>query len=667
MASSDDKELDKLLENAIKLENRSAIARHNRSSENKETMQQELERRQAEIRAKRQQEARAIAEQRRKEEERIRLQEEFAKKQVARAKVEKEAEQRRKAAIEQAAFEAELRRQKMIGDITSQGTEDEIDSMLGGLGLSTTKLGSYHKLSQNNIEEDDFFDSYNAKRSMELEKYESSLRNSSHSGGRHHGDHSGRHGETRRSEDRNNEGSSHSYSKNRSHESSEQKKHSERKSINESLSGIEKASRKKNVHEENHKHKTDEEIELDFIAQYEREILDEEGKLKEDTIFSRREEKDKASVQKNKKSKNKSRAKQKEEKAKAKATEKNKLKEQRLQKKREKQELKEQRKAEKEPIDFTRGDVYKVAGIVLLVAMIGAAGYFGRIMYIQYQANKEFENLAAQVNDISQIDDQQDILADKIYFTEDESESEINDTENNTEEPKDDSSQTNTKPEKERDKNKKKAKLTYNQINKKLKLQVPKKNLDWDKIKKVNSDIYAWIYIPNTNIDYPILQSDKGEEYYLNRNMNGTDGKPGCIFTQNLNGKDFKDYNTVIYGHNMRAGTMFRTLHNFEDAEFFKKNPFVYIYTPVGNLVYEIFEAYTGTDAHILKNNDFHTEEGYGEYLDEIINNNIGIHRGGINVTTRNHIITLSTCTSVSDQRWLVHGVLVNDPSIYNE
>ena len=70
---------------------------------------------------------------------------------------------------------------------------------------------------------------------------------------------------------------------------------------------------------------------------------------------------------------------------------------------------------------------------------------------------------------------------------------------------------------------------------------------------------------------------------------------------------------------------------------------------------------------HILKRkeNDFSTKEGYEAYLDKILNNNIGIHRKGIDVTSKNRIITLSTCTSVSDQRWLVQGILVNDPNVY--
>ena len=289
------------------------------------------------------------------------------------------------------------------------------------------------------------------------------------------------------------------------------------------------------------------------------------------------------------------------------------------------------------------------------MGLIGVSSVYGHSLYIKYKANKDFEELQAQVNDVSNIGEDENILSDNYVYEEDTQSNNIESNGEKEEEKEDKSSK----------KDKEDKKLTYNEILKELDIEVPAKKLDWNELKSVNSDIYAWIYIPNTKIDYPILQSSKGEEYYLNRNMGGSEGKPGCIFTQDLNSKDFTDYNTVIYGHNMRSGEMFRTLHNFSDADFFKKNPYVYIYTKKGVLVYEIFEAYNGSDEHILKTNDFSTKEGYEAYLDKILNNNIGIHRKGIDVTSKNRIITLSTCTSVSDQRWLVQGILVNDPNVY--
>ncbi len=195
---------------------------------------------------------------------------------------------------------------------------------------------------------------------------------------------------------------------------------------------------------------------------------------------------------------------------------------------------------------------------------------------------------------------------------------------------------------------------------------VPVKYLDWDMLHEINADIYAWIYIPNTNIDYPLLQHPTEESYYLEHNLDGSAGKPGCIYSQRLNSKDFTDYNTVLYGHNMEDGTMFHTLHNFEEADFFEQNRYIYIYTQEKVLIYEIFAAYRYSDEHILYSYDFESKEGFQAYLDDVfavhdINANF---RENMGITTDNHIITLSTCVAETEvQRLLVQGVLVNEPA----
>lgn len=196
-----------------------------------------------------------------------------------------------------------------------------------------------------------------------------------------------------------------------------------------------------------------------------------------------------------------------------------------------------------------------------------------------------------------------------------------------------------------------------------LGVEIPEKNLDWDVLRETNKDIYAWIYIPETNVDYPVLQSETDDEYYLMHNLDGSYGYPGCIFTQLLNSKDFTDYNTVLYGHNMKNGTMFRTLHYYQNEEFFYNNSYIYIYTENGVLVYEIFAAYNAGDEHILNTYDLRTEEGFASYLDTVKEGAYlgGYIRADVEVTTANHIITLSTCTDQSDERYLVQAVLIND------
>ena len=198
-----------------------------------------------------------------------------------------------------------------------------------------------------------------------------------------------------------------------------------------------------------------------------------------------------------------------------------------------------------------------------------------------------------------------------------------------------------------------------------LGIEVPDKNLDWDSLHAMNPDIYAWIYIPNTNVDYPILQHPSEDNYYLEHNLDGSKGYPGCIYTQSQNRKDFSDFNTVIYGHNMKNGSMFRSLHYFEDADFFEQNPYAYIYTEQGALVYHIYAAYETDNSHILNTNDFTSEEGINAYLEKAYAAKSwnGNYRDGVEICAQNRIITLSTCVSgKASKRYVVQGVLINAP-----
>ena len=178
---------------------------------------------------------------------------------------------------------------------------------------------------------------------------------------------------------------------------------------------------------------------------------------------------------------------------------------------------------------------------------------------------------------------------------------------------------------------------------------------------ETNEDVYAWITIPGTVIDYPILQHATDNTYYLNYNIDGSYGYPGCIYTENLNSKDFTDNNTVIYGHNMKNGTMFAGLHKFEDAAFFEEHTKVYIYTPEKELNYTIFAAYIYDDRHLLYSFDFADSQVYATYLEDIQNMRSmnALIREDITVTAEDKIITLVTCIgNQPSKRLLVQAVL---------
>lgn len=195
-------------------------------------------------------------------------------------------------------------------------------------------------------------------------------------------------------------------------------------------------------------------------------------------------------------------------------------------------------------------------------------------------------------------------------------------------------------------------------------VDIPEKNLDWDALHEENEDIYAWIYVPDTDVDYPVFRHPTDNSYYLNHNIDGSEGYPGCIYTEDYNAMDFSDLHTVLYGHNLKDGTMFTSLHNFEDPALFEEDHYIFIYTEDGAYAYQIFAAYEYDKIHLLDNFDYSNEYVYGNFLNSIFKtgDRAANVRSDIPVTTEDRIITLSTCTEDhnAELRYLVTGVLIN-------
>ncbi|MDO4977728.1 MAG: class B sortase [Eubacteriales bacterium] len=191
------------------------------------------------------------------------------------------------------------------------------------------------------------------------------------------------------------------------------------------------------------------------------------------------------------------------------------------------------------------------------------------------------------------------------------------------------------------------------------------KKINFEKLHEYNDELIAWIYVKGTKIDYPIARHEgEDQTFYLNYDMYKEPSYSGCIYMEDLNAADFTDNNTIIYGHNMRNGTMFKGLHQFEDMKFFEKNKYIYIYLPDRTLVYEIFASYITDDMHILSAYDFTNEKVYAEYLANITDPHVmGANvREGTQLTTDDTIITLSTCVGGQpEERYLVQGVLKYD------
>lgn len=183
-------------------------------------------------------------------------------------------------------------------------------------------------------------------------------------------------------------------------------------------------------------------------------------------------------------------------------------------------------------------------------------------------------------------------------------------------------------------------------------------------IQKEMPDVYGWIEIPGTKVNYPVVQREDNNLYYLDRTPEGSSNIEGSIFSEDYNRRDFTDPVTVLYGHNMKNGDMFGELHLFEDKSFFDANRDLYIYLKDKKLTYRIFAAVLFDNRHIMQSYDFSSEDSFLLFIREImsIRNMRSNVDGDVSILPTDKILTLSTCHGMgSDYRYLVLGVLQNN------
>lgn len=176
-----------------------------------------------------------------------------------------------------------------------------------------------------------------------------------------------------------------------------------------------------------------------------------------------------------------------------------------------------------------------------------------------------------------------------------------------------------------------------------------------------NEDIYAWITVPGTVIDYPVLQDPDNLDYYLDHNVDRSSGYPGCIYSQYLNSTEWDDPNTVLYGHNMKNGSMFAGLHQYEDPQFLEENQYIYIFTEGYVRVYHIFGAYEFDNRHLLLTMDMNDSFEFSKYLTEVqkLKGMKDHFLEDVPVSIEDKLLTLETCiANKPDKRYIVQAVL---------
>ena len=178
---------------------------------------------------------------------------------------------------------------------------------------------------------------------------------------------------------------------------------------------------------------------------------------------------------------------------------------------------------------------------------------------------------------------------------------------------------------------------------------------DFEKLKEENPDTIGWIHIPDTKISYPIVQGTDND-FYLKHDFNGEASVAGSIYLDYESEGDFEGRNNILYGHNMKNGSMFGHLKKFaEDQETYNKSKYFWILTPDKNYRYEIISAYTtgvNSDTYTLFKGP---GDEFQSYL-ETIKGYSEIQTDPGELTIKDKIVTLSTCTGNESTRFVVQG-----------
>lgn len=188
---------------------------------------------------------------------------------------------------------------------------------------------------------------------------------------------------------------------------------------------------------------------------------------------------------------------------------------------------------------------------------------------------------------------------------------------------------------------------------------------DFDKLREKNPDIYSWIMVPNTDVDYPVLQSEE-DNYYLSHDVDKKEATAGAIYSNACNSTNNSDVITILYGHDMKNGTMFASLHQFDEEEFFEDNTEIFLEDPKGMGTYKIYGVFNYNDDYIPAKFDLISWVGEEAFLASLKacaeeGNAITHVRDDVKIASGDKLLVLSTCISgQDDRRFLVVAVLDN-------
>lgn len=182
--------------------------------------------------------------------------------------------------------------------------------------------------------------------------------------------------------------------------------------------------------------------------------------------------------------------------------------------------------------------------------------------------------------------------------------------------------------------------------------------VNFDELMNINADTVGWIrfYPEPAQINYPVVQGPDND-LYLSKTFSANDNTVGAIFVNVYNNPDFNDKHTIVYGHRMNDNSMFHDLAKYREKDFWKENPYFYIYTPDGRkITYEIYaagEVLETSDSYLT---EFANDEEFQNFI--YLTEQESGYATGVGVDVNDTVVTLSTCVKGKEEaRFVVRGV----------
>lgn len=183
--------------------------------------------------------------------------------------------------------------------------------------------------------------------------------------------------------------------------------------------------------------------------------------------------------------------------------------------------------------------------------------------------------------------------------------------------------------------------------------------VNFNKLKEQNNETIAWLKVSNTNVEYPVVKGTNNS-FYLNHSFDKSNNSAGWIFADYRNKFDNTDKNIIIYGHNMRDSSMFGSMKNILNSDWYEneKNTDITLYTENEKCIYKVFSIYKIENEDYYIKTEFKNDNEFEKFIKTLKKRSIKDF--SVDVSKDDDILTLSTCANNNKYRIVLHAIKEN-------